>query len=585
MLYTIRGECDRDLEGTLRAVAGLGYEGVELYSLHGHPAERVRGWLDEFGLVAVGRHAGLEALETSLPELAEEVSVLGFDRIALSWIEPKRSAVGRIEAVAEAARALGLRFGFHNHDLELAPLDDGGENFLDLLRELPRDLLWLELDLGWVWYAGADPVEQLERTSGRCPLVHVKDFRSRESRDDVPVGDGAVGYERVVPAALAAGVEWLLVEEDEVEGPPIEAVERSLRALERMLARVNTPARVGVVGCGVIAEHYVEDSAAFESWQPVACADLDQALAETFASEHALRAETVDELLADTDVDVVLNLTPPNAHAAVIRDALARGKHVYTEKPLATTVEEGAELVAEAERLGLRIGCAPDTFLGSAYETGSGLIESGEIGEPLGFAATMLVGGPDSWHPNAEMFYRAGGGPMLDIAPYYLTAIAALVGPYSAAAALAATPTPDRTFGAGPRTGETFAVEVPTLVAAVLELERGAIGTLNVSFEARGQYVSGLFVYGDAATLSLPDANAFGGEVRIKRGRGDWTTVPYESRGRQETRGLGLHEMVEAMTAGRDHRAGGALGLHILETATAVLRAADERRTIDVESR
>ena len=585
MLYTIRGECDRDFEGTLRAVAGLGYEGVELYSLHGHPAERVRGWLDEFGLVAVGRHAGLEALETSLPELAEEVGVLGFDRIALSWIEPKRSAVGRIEAVAEAARALGLRFGFHNHDLELAPLDDGGENFLDLLRELPRDLLWLELDLGWVWYAGADPVEQLERTSGRCPLVHVKDFREpreprrrpgRRRRGRVRAGGagGPCGRGRVAARGGGRG------------RGPADRSRRALAARARTDARrVNTPVRVGVVGCGVIAEHYVEDSAAFESWQPVACADLDQALAESFASEHALSAETVDELLADPDVDVVLNLTPPNAHAAVIRDALARGKHIYTEKPLATTVEEGAELVAEAERLGLRIGCAPDTFLGSAYETGRGLIESGEIGEPLGFAATMLVGGPDSWHPNAEMFYRAGGGPMLDIAPYYLTAIAALVGPYSAAAALAATPTPDRTFGAGPRTGETFAVEVPTLVAAVLELERGAIGTLNVSFEARGQYVSGLFVYGDAATLSLPDANAFGGEVRIKRGRGDWTTVPYESRGRQETRGLGLHEMVEAMTAGRDHRAGGALGLHILETATAVLRAADERRTIDVESR
>jgi sugar phosphate isomerase/epimerase len=238
MLYTIRDECERDLEGTLRAVAELGYDGVELYNLHGHSAERVRGWLDDVGLVAVGRHAGLAALESELPSLVEEVGVLGFDRIALSYIEPDRAAVERIAALAESARDQGIRLGFHNHDRELATIDGGGETFLDLLRGLPADLLWLELDLGWVWFAGVDPVEELGKTRGRCPLVHLKDFPSRESKDDVPVGDGAVGYERVVPAALEAGVEWLLVEEDEVEGPPLEAVERSLRALRRMTAAV-----------------------------------------------------------------------------------------------------------------------------------------------------------------------------------------------------------------------------------------------------------------------------------------------------------------------------------------------------------
>ena len=147
MLYTIRDECGRDLEGTLRAVAGLGYDGVELHSLHGHPAERVREWLDDAGLVAVGRHAGLDTLESKLPWLAEEVSVLGFDRVALSSIEPDRSAVEQIAKLAERARIHGIRLGFHNHDRELAPLDSVGESFLDLLRGLPGDLLWLELDL------------------------------------------------------------------------------------------------------------------------------------------------------------------------------------------------------------------------------------------------------------------------------------------------------------------------------------------------------------------------------------------------------------------------------------------------------
>jgi sugar phosphate isomerase/epimerase len=236
MLYTIRDECERDLHETLRRVAELGYEGVELWHLHGHDAARVRGWLDELGLVAVGRHASIEALEGGLDSLAEELRTLGTDRVALGWIEPERDAVPRIAAAAEAARDRGLQLGFHNHAEEVQALGDGGETFLDLLRELPPELLWLELDLGWVWHGGADPAAELERTRGRCPLVHVKDFRSRDHREDVPVGDGTVGYERVLPAAVEAGVEWLLVEEDDVEGDPFAAVERSLRAVRRILA-------------------------------------------------------------------------------------------------------------------------------------------------------------------------------------------------------------------------------------------------------------------------------------------------------------------------------------------------------------
>jgi sugar phosphate isomerase/epimerase len=236
MLYAVREECARDLEGTLREVARLGYEGVEFWQLHGHEPAQVRGWLDEVGLVAIGRHANLETLEGQLPQLAEELQVLGTDRVALSFIEPAPGAAERIAGVAQAAVASGLRLGFHNHGAELRPVADGAGTFLDRLRELPPELLWLELDLGWVWHGGGDPVSELAKTSGRCPLVHVKDFVSRDGREDVPVGDGAVGYERVLPAALRAGVEWLVVEEDEVEGPPFEAVARSLEAVRRLLA-------------------------------------------------------------------------------------------------------------------------------------------------------------------------------------------------------------------------------------------------------------------------------------------------------------------------------------------------------------
>lgn len=348
-----------------------------------------------------------------------------------------------------------------------------------------------------------------------------------------------------------------------------------------MSGPVAEPVRVGVVGCGIIAERYVADSAAFDTWRPVACADLDPAATESFAHEHGLRPESVEELIADPGVELVLNLTPPTAHAPLIRAALEAGKHVYTEKPLAASVEDGRELVAEAERRDLRLGCAPDTFLGSAYQTGRRLIEAGEIGLPLGATATMLVGGPDSWHPNADMFFRAGGGPLLDIAPYYLTAVVALLGPVAAVAGFTSTPTPERTLGTGPRTGHRFPVEVPTHAVATLQLESGALATLTVSFEAQGQYVSGLQVFGTEAMLLLPDANAFGGEVTVRRGKSE-RAVDYESLGDREVRGIGLHELVESMRAGRPHRADGGLALHVLAAADAVSRAAAERRTVEL---
>ncbi len=239
-LWTIRDECDRDLAAALQRVGELGYDGVELFQLHGHEATQVRAWLDAAGLVALGRHAPLDVLETHAEQLTAELATLGADMLALSWVDPDwlhspRELVARIQAVAQGLREDDIRFGFHNHWAELRALDDG-RTFLDLLRELPADLLWLELDLGWIWQAGADPAEQLDRTAGRCPVVHLKDYASREDRDEVPIGDGVVGYDGLVSAAVAAGAEWLVVEEDNVGPDPFDAVERSLRAVRRMLA-------------------------------------------------------------------------------------------------------------------------------------------------------------------------------------------------------------------------------------------------------------------------------------------------------------------------------------------------------------
>jgi sugar phosphate isomerase/epimerase len=237
MLYTLREESAQDFEGVLRSVAEVGYEGVELFDLHGFAASEVRSWLDALGLEVAGRHAGLDAIHTSLPELAAELAVLGSDRLTLSWIEPPasaaeaRAAVATIAAAAQRVGDAGLRFGFHNHWAELERFEGG--SVLDSLLELPADELWVELDLGWAWEAGVDPVELLERARGRSPLVHVKDFRARGTREFCPVGDGAVGYDRVLPAAIAAGVEWLLVEQDETEGSGLDAVKRSFDAVQR----------------------------------------------------------------------------------------------------------------------------------------------------------------------------------------------------------------------------------------------------------------------------------------------------------------------------------------------------------------
>jgi sugar phosphate isomerase/epimerase len=236
MRWTVRREGERAVETTIREVAALGCEGVELVGLHGHEPEDVASWLADTGLVACGRHASLDVIESELPALAAEARTLGWRRLVVSWVDPSElgpDVVSRLTAAAASAEVQGLELGFHNHDAEVKPRD-GGASFLDDL--LATNALFLELDLGWAWYAGADPLSLLGRARGRCPLVHVKDFSSREPGSFAPVGDGLVGYERVAPAAVEAGAEWLLVEQDETDGPPLDAARRSFGALKSMIA-------------------------------------------------------------------------------------------------------------------------------------------------------------------------------------------------------------------------------------------------------------------------------------------------------------------------------------------------------------
>lgn len=240
MLYTLRAECARDFEGTLRAVREIGYEGVELFDLHGHDPHDVRALVDELGLAVCGRHAGLEAIESDLDGLADELRAVGSDRLVLAWISPPATAdeadavAARIAAIARRARDAGLRLGFHNHDGELRRLDDG-RTVLDRLVELGEEELFFEVDLGWAWFAGVDPASLLERLAPRVPLVHVKDLAPRAERRFVPVGDGEVGYAQLLPALEGLGIEWLLVEQDEVGEAALDAVRRSFTAVMGMV--------------------------------------------------------------------------------------------------------------------------------------------------------------------------------------------------------------------------------------------------------------------------------------------------------------------------------------------------------------
>ncbi len=224
MLYSVRDACEADLEGTLREVAAIGYDGVEIFDLHGHAPATVAGWLDALGLEAIARHSRLGPIEDDLAELAAEARALGWQRLVVSYVEPSHlteATLDRIQVAATAASAAGLELGYHNHDAEVA---------LGFIDRLPPDV-FLELDAGWAWWAGADPVELL----GRGPLVHIKDMRSREGREFCAVGEGGVDFARLVPAAVEAGVEWLIVEQDASDGSPLEDAAHSYRALRRML--------------------------------------------------------------------------------------------------------------------------------------------------------------------------------------------------------------------------------------------------------------------------------------------------------------------------------------------------------------
>lgn len=336
--------------------------------------------------------------------------------------------------------------------------------------------------------------------------------------------------------------------------------------------------KVGIIGAGNISGIYLENGSKFDSMEVIAIADLDVQRAVEKAEQHGIKGYSVDDLMADPDVQMVINLTIPQAHASVSIRALEAGKHVYVEKPFTVTREEAEQVNAIAEQKGLYVGSAPDTFLGGGIQTAIKVIEDGWIGTPIGATAFMLTGGHERWHPNPEFYYQVGGGPMFDMGPYYLTALVAMLGPLTRVTGSANISYPERTITSQPKHGTKIKVEVPTHIAGVLDFACGAMGTILTTFDTAGQStLPRIEVYGSQGTLLVPDPNNFGGEIKINRaGASEWTNIPYLFSNTDNSRGLGAADMAAAIIEGRSHRASGQLGYHVLEAMHGIHDAAAE---------
>jgi predicted dehydrogenase len=343
-------------------------------------------------------------------------------------------------------------------------------------------------------------------------------------------------------------------------------------------------ARVGVIGAGHISRNYLAHAADF-GLEVVAVADLDPERARAAAREHGAACVTVDELPRREDVDVVLNLTTPAAHAEVSGAAIEAGRHVYVEKPLAIRREDGFRLVDAAAAAGVRIGVAPDTFLGDGIQTCRRLIDAGAIGEPIGGAVVMASHGHESWHPAPEFYYRPGGGPLMDMGPYYITALVSLLGPVRRVSAATGASLTERVIGSGPRAGTRFPVEVPTHIAGTLEFASGAIVSLLMTFDVWAARLPSFELFGTEGSLDGPDPNTFAGPVQVWRAsRPEWEPEPLHRSGRPQTRGLGLADMMAAIADGRPHRASGDLGLHVLDVMQGLVESAAQGRHVTVST-
>lgn len=347
---------------------------------------------------------------------------------------------------------------------------------------------------------------------------------------------------------------------------------------------MSRPFGVGVIGAGTISNQYLENMTRFPDLDVVIVADIigDKA-AEQAAAYGVPASGTPDDVLAHPDVDIVVNLTIPQAHAEVSAAALEAGKHVWSEKPLATSRESGRELLGRADASGLRIGCAPDTLLGAGIQTALRMIERGDIGTPLTGLTLFEVPGPVDDHRNLEVLLSRGAGPLWDMGPYYLTALAQVFGSFADVYGIGRIARPERVLQVGPKAGMTYAVQVPTHVAVLADFEAGAAATTVLSWDSAHRRVGHVEIVGSEATLSIPDPNMFDGTLRIRgKGDDDWTDVA--ATGAVGGRGLGPLDIARSVVAGVPHRASGELAFHVLDVMASVSKSIESHERVAVES-
>lgn len=349
---------------------------------------------------------------------------------------------------------------------------------------------------------------------------------------------------------------------------------------------------IGVIGCGNISAAYMRLAPLFKGIEMRACADMNMEAATARAEEFGLRAETVEGLLAADDVDIIVNLTVPNAHFEVSKAILEAGKHSYSEKPFVLTLGEGEALRALAAEKGLRVGSAPDTFMGGAHQLARAVLDEGQAGTILSGTCHVLSRGMEMWHPNPDFFFQPGGGPVLDLGPYYITNLVQLLGPVKSVAAMTGQGFETRTIGSGARTGETVPVGTPTSIHALLEFANGAQITMGSSWDVAAHRHKNMELYGSDASLYVPDPNFFGGDVILAGTEGETIVSdrdhpfgkPNDDHEPPQAnyRCAGLADMAVAIAEGRPHRCSLELATHVVEVMTGILKAGEERRWVDM---
>lgn len=355
--------------------------------------------------------------------------------------------------------------------------------------------------------------------------------------------------------------------------------------------------RIGVVGCGNISMTYMRNVALFNNIELTACADIVPAAAEHRAAEYGIKAMSVDELLASDEVDIVLNLTIPTEHYRVTMAAFDSGKHVFTEKPLAVTAALGRELVDAARAKGLALGSAPDTYFGAAGRRARSIVESGRLGPVIGGTAHMMGHGMEHWHPSPAFFYQQGGGPVLDMGPYYISMLLSLLGSARRVVAMTSIGNETRTITAdGPNKNTSFTVGTETTAMAVIQFASNAIVNVGFSWDVWGHSHPFIELYGRNGSLKLPDPDTYGGDVEFSERGGEWQTFrsedsllgainwPYDKPRLANYRTTAVAEMAAAIKAGREPRASGENALHVLEVLEAILASGRSGNPVDIKT-